>query len=286
MKKAKLPAKTASPSVPAEHKEAAKPKYERTPEEQAVIDAHFAKRKENPPPPRLTVANGHISADHPDPKVGLTLIAEAINSRSQPFVEGLFNQLANASASGGKANEQDLNFMISVVASIKPKEEIEAMLGAQMAAVHMASMTFARRLANAETLEQRDSAERTFNKLTRTFAAQVEALKRYRTGGEQKVTVEHVTVNSGGQAIVGNVTRGKVTGGQELTALASANEKPLALPSISEPQPTTTGGIGEHEKNRRQSHEKKALPFPNGSALLSDIETNRETLPITRRARL
>jgi len=52
------------------------------------------------------------------------------------------------------------------------------------------------------------SAERAFNKLARTFAAQVEALKRYRTGGEQKVTVEHVTVNEGGQAIVGNVRHG------------------------------------------------------------------------------
>ena len=45
-----------------------------------------------------------------------------------------------------------------------------------------------------------------FNKLARTFAVQVEALKRYRTGGEQKVTVQHVTVNEGGQAIVGSVS--------------------------------------------------------------------------------
>jgi hypothetical protein len=55
---------------------------------------------------------------------------------------------------------------------------------------------------------QQDSAERAFNKLVRTFAAQVEALKRYRTGGEQTVRVERVTVNEGGQAIVGNVSHG------------------------------------------------------------------------------
>ena len=73
---------------------------------------------------------------------------------------------------------------------------------------HMATMTFARRLAHVENIPQQDSAERAFNKLARTFAAQVEALKRYRTGGEQKVTVEHVTVNEGGQAIVGNVRHG------------------------------------------------------------------------------
>lgn len=82
------------------------------------------------------------------------------------------------------------------------------MLAAQMAAVHMLTMNFAHRLNNVANIPQQDSAERAFNKLVRTFAAQVEALKRYRTGGEQKVTVEHVTVNEGGKAIVGNVTHG------------------------------------------------------------------------------
>jgi hypothetical protein len=36
----------------------------------------------------------------------------------------------------------------------------------------------------------------------------MEALKRYPTGGQQKVLVEHVTVNERGQAIVGNVSHG------------------------------------------------------------------------------
>jgi len=49
-----------------------------------------------------------------------------------------------------------------------------------------------RRLANVENTLQQDSAERAFNKLARTFTVQMEALKRYRTGGEQKVTVQHV----------------------------------------------------------------------------------------------
>jgi hypothetical protein len=46
------------------------------------------------------------------------------------------------------------------------------------------------------------------NKLARTFAAQVEALKKYRSAGEQTIKVQHVTVNDGGQAIVGNVNKG------------------------------------------------------------------------------
>src|SRR5215207_2796620 len=63
-------------------------------------------------------------------------------------------------------------------------------------------------LAQVDNIAQQDSAERAFNKLTRTFTTQVEALKRYRTGGEQRVTVQHVNVNEGGQAIVGNVSGG------------------------------------------------------------------------------
>ena len=38
-----------------------------------------------------------------------------------------------------------------------------------------------------------------------TFAAQMSALKEYRSKGEQKMTVQHVHVAEGGQAIVGNV---------------------------------------------------------------------------------
>ena len=125
---------------------------------------------------------------------------------------GIVNQLGNAGSVGQKVDEQALNFLLSVVKGIQPKDQLETMLAAQMAAVHSLTMTYARRLANAEALAQQESAERTLNKLARTFAAQVEALKRYRTGGEQKVTVEHVTVNEGGQAIVGNVSSSRARG--------------------------------------------------------------------------
>jgi len=76
----------------------------------------------------------------------------------------------------------------------------------------------AQRLGQVENIPQQDSAERAFNKLTRSFASQMEALKRYRTGGEQKVTVQHVSVNEGGQAIVGNVNQ---------AASGTAAEKPV-----------------------------------------------------------
>ena len=42
-------------------------------------------------------------------------------------------------------------------------------------------------------------------RLLRAYAAQVEALRRLRNGGSQTLRVEHVHVNEGGQAVIGNV---------------------------------------------------------------------------------
>jgi hypothetical protein len=88
-----------------------------------------------------------------------------------------------------------------------PKDAAEALLFTQMAAVHQATMMMARRLNHVENIRQQDAAERALNKLGRTYAAQMDTLKRYRSKG-QTVRVERVTVESGGQAIVGNVTKG------------------------------------------------------------------------------
>jgi hypothetical protein len=149
-----------------------------------------------------------IAPDHPETAVAHVLLMEAIGAKDLDFLDGLLKQLVNAATKGRAVDERGLNFMLAVVKGIEPRDQVEAMLAAQMAAVHNATMTFARRLAHVDNIPQQDSAERAFNKLARTFAAQVEALKRYRTGGEQTVRVEHVTVNEGGQAIVGNVTHG------------------------------------------------------------------------------
>ncbi len=176
------------------------------------MDAYLARRRETTPAPRMRLTEkkgvSQISPDHPDLAVGHILLMEALGTVQLDFLDGLLGQLANAGTQGRVVDERGLNFMLAVVKGVEPKDQVETMLAAQMAAVHMALMTFARRLAHVDNIPQQDSAERAFNKLARTFATQVEALRRHRTGGEQKVTVEHVTVNEGGQAIVGNVARG------------------------------------------------------------------------------
>lgn len=107
------------------------------------------------------------------------------------------------------ANDERV-FVLSIIRDLAPRDAVERMLAVQMAATHVATVRSARWLGAAENLAQVEAHYTGFNKLARTFAAQVEALRKHRTGGEQKVIVQHqhVNVSDGGQAIVGNVTRG------------------------------------------------------------------------------
>jgi hypothetical protein len=167
------------------------------------------------------------------------LLMEALGTTDPDFANGVLRQLANASLQGGQINEAEINFMLSIVKGVKPKDQLEAMLAVQMAAIHVATLTLARRLAHIETLPQQDSAERALNKLARTFATQMVALKRYRTGGEQKVTVQHVSVSEGGQAIVGNVTQAARETTPEMPpnlAPALTDAKKPAITMIGEPE--------------------------------------------------
>jgi hypothetical protein len=185
----------------------AKPELERTPQEVEAIEKVCAERAAVP---RFKISKSEsgmsFTTEHIDDVAGSALIMQALGTADGAFFAGLVAQLATADS--GEPDEQKLNFMLAVIKGIKPRDQLEAMLAAQMAAVHSAAMRAARDLAVAESLPHGDSAERAFNKLTRTFVTQMEALKRYRMG-EQTVTVQQVNVSEGGQAIVGNVTQGQ-----------------------------------------------------------------------------
>ena len=89
-------------------------------------------------------------------------------------------------------------------------EEVQILiLTLQMACTHMATMGVLTRFEGGFAAERRTEVFASAStKLMRTFVSQVEALRRLRQGGSQFVRVEHVHVNEGGQAIIGNVTPG------------------------------------------------------------------------------
>ncbi len=106
------------------------------------------------------------------------------------------------------AEQQDRQFSATVDAlmGIGPNDELEGMMAAQLIAAHNAAMECYRRaMIGEQTFEGRRENLNQANKLSRTWATLLEALNKHRGKGQQKMTVEHVHVHAGGQAVVGTV---------------------------------------------------------------------------------
>jgi hypothetical protein len=102
--------------------------------------------------------------------------------------------------------EKQISAALAGLRGIGPKDELEGMMAAQLIAAYNAAMECYRRaMIPDQTFEGRRENLAQANKLSRTYATLLEALNRHRGKGQQKVTVEHVHVHSGGQAVVGVV---------------------------------------------------------------------------------
>ena len=128
---------------------------------------------------------------------------------AEALLRHCFKALGNSEVSDDTAGNDERAFMVSVVAEISPRDTVERMLAVQMAATHVAMVRSGGMLGNASFLPQLKAHYSGFNVLARTYAAQMEALRKHRDGGKQVVRVQHVNVEGGGQAIVGNVQTGE-----------------------------------------------------------------------------
>jgi hypothetical protein len=203
--KPKKMAKTEAPVLPV-LPEAPKP-YEPTPNDLAAVERLRARRQQKRAP-RLEVTYkgdvANVTGANDDSIYEHAQLADLLVSADTAFSAGILGQIANVARTGKQLSARDLNFVLATVRAIDPRDSTEALLAVQMAAIHNATMVAACRLNHTETIAQQDSASNMLNKLSRTFCAQVESLKRYRSGGEQKVTVQHQHVNvNANQAVVG-----------------------------------------------------------------------------------
>jgi hypothetical protein len=106
----------------------------------------------------------------------------------------------------GTISETAMNAALAMITAAAPKDEIEGALAVQVACTHSASMAVLAKLDAAFGTERRIPAlASAAARLMKTFAVQVEVFRRLRNGGQQFVRVEHVHVNQGGQAVIGNV---------------------------------------------------------------------------------
>jgi hypothetical protein len=139
---------------------------------------------------------------------------------------------------------------VDVLMGIAPRDELEGMIAGQLIAAHNAAMECYRRaMIGEQTFEGRRENLAQANKLSRTYATLLEALNRHRGKGQQKVTVEHVHVHAGGQAVVGVV----------------------------EPS-----GGGDQSKSEDQPHAKQLAHAPESAMWSAD--KGREPVPIARDA--
>lgn len=157
--------------------------------------------------PKVKLRRSRIVIEHPDPSIGEKLLAEALGAVDRDALHGMLSQLVKASAVARRPDQGNLSFMVSMLKNIAPKDSLEAMLAAQMVSIHVASMRCACRLACTDDVPQQESLSRTLTRLARTYAAQMEALNRHRSNGACAITVQNLSVQDGGKAVVGHFTQ-------------------------------------------------------------------------------
>ena len=164
-------------------------------------------------------------------------------SQSDHWNDTLAHQVFNAlwlKHSDSSTQESQLKASLGALCGISPRDELEGMMGAQLLAAHNAAMECYRRaMVSEQTFEARHANLNQANKLSRTWATLLEALNRHRGKGQQKVTVEHVHVHAGGQAVVGMVER---SGGGDHV---KSEEQPRAKQIAHAPEPTLRGENAE-----------------------------------------
>lgn len=104
------------------------------------------------------------------------------------------------------ASEEKIHALLmnatAMLAELEPKTATEALLAAQMVGVQRLVMLLVRRAAlDGQTAEGVDANVLGASRLMRVFNGQLEAMAKLKDkAGQQRVVVEHVTVNQGGQA--------------------------------------------------------------------------------------
>lgn len=176
-------------------------------EQARMTDARERWIERTPPVQTERREDGAIRSPHNDDSGWTMRLGDAFGTRSPEFMSEALTALNAAARSRGtaEATSQQLNTSLALVSAIAPENELEAALAVQMAASHALATDVLGRAAGTDKLEYIQLYGNLAVKLQRTFTAQIEALARMRGKGQQTVRVEHVTVQAGAQAIVGDV---------------------------------------------------------------------------------
>lgn len=111
---------------------------------------------------------------------------------------------------------RNTNIVLQSLADSEPKDATEARFCAQSTVLYSQGMQYLSRAEGADMLCHKEFYMKCAIKLLRLHNETIEALNKYRRGGEQRCVVLHVHVNDGGKAVVGGVFN--EGGGEEKSA--------------------------------------------------------------------
>lgn len=124
-------------------------------------------------------------------------LADAFGTRSSAVIATLMDQLENLcsrdywdeQAHQWRLDENQFSAALAIINSVKPKNEMEACLAAQMVAVHLMTMKLSARAIKYDHDTQTANAA---SKLARTFTQQLESLQSLR--GKRRTTRQSIKV--------------------------------------------------------------------------------------------
>jgi hypothetical protein len=135
-------------------------------------------------------------------------LSKRIGSQSEEISIMILRQAVALQSNGGTTSER-FDLALNNVGEMEPGNVTEAMLAVQMIGVHNAAVHFLRlSLLSNQTVGSVELCIGHASRMMRLFTEQLAAMAKLKgKAGQQKMTVEHVHVHAGGQAIVGPVAR-------------------------------------------------------------------------------
>jgi hypothetical protein len=173
------------------------------PEELRKWEAAADRRMCNRPyPPNIMLEEDgsggtHLTSPHADGSLWTLQLAEAFATRSQAVVTTFVRQLQSLGANriwdekaaAWRLDEVELSAMLAIINSLKPRNEMEACLAAQMVAVHLMQMKLS---AHAIKYPQDVKTAAVAGKLARTFTGQIDAMQGLK--GKRRTVKQTITV--------------------------------------------------------------------------------------------
>ena len=173
--------------------------------EQNALELWRAKDKERVGPPKFeAIDKESIEPKEKNPDRCGPQLLEATGSTDPDFCQLILNQ----ALSTYPLDDPEIkgNFTSALLHGLRPRDETEGVLIAQVAGTHNLIMEYMRRAVfPKQTFEAADVYTNRACKLMNIFLKQIEMLQKYRgKAAQQKVIVEHVHIHEGGKAVVGH----------------------------------------------------------------------------------